>query len=374
MKYIESTKESFAEYLKSTNCKIVLFGAGAVCRTFVSALLADLGLSDRVVCVIDNNPAKQGESIAFKGNLVDIVSADILFSLSVDYCVLITNGDFYTVINQLDRLEECRDKCCFIAAYMQLENPCDRSGNSVYKDFGEPVIPKIIHYCWFSGNPVPPKLQRCLDTWKEQCPDYDIVRWDETNFDLNRYQYTKEAAELKKWGYIPDVVRLCLLYEIGGFYFDTDVEMLKSLDDLRYQEAFCGRERMGHVNFGGGSGAAKGNQVIKELLDFRKDIPFIAKHEKGIFFNAEASGYYETTPLMHRGLIIDDTNQKLDGINVYSSEFFSPYNFISGEDIRNHNTFSVHHFGGSWLEGGDKYRKETRDKYYVVREKFDKLS
>ena len=327
-------------------------------------------LINHIDCIIDNNPSKQGKCFLFESREVPIKAIDEFEFYCEDFCVLITNGEFYSVIRQLEEIKAWENVKCFIAAYMNLEKEYNRNLNIIWKDYEVPQIPKIIHYCWFSGKQIPSNLQECINTWKKYCPDYEIVRWDETNFDLNKYRYTREAAKLQKWGYIPDIVRLEKLYEIGGFYFDTDVEIIRNLDELRYQEAFCGRERMGHVNFGGGSGCVKGCSIVKEILDFRKNEPFVLENGR---YNAEASGYYETYPLMKRGLLIEDINQKLDGINVYSSEFFSPYNYINGDNIQNQNTFSIHYFSGSWIEGGDSMRKETRLKYDAVKNRLRKL-
>lgn len=371
MRYIDSTIEEFGKYVKDNNKKIVLFGAGAVCKTFVPYIAQKLDIANNFLCVIDNNPAKQGGFVEINGISVPIVSTDIFNICGDDFCILITNGDFYSVITQLNQLKLNYDVNCFIAAYMQLDRVYERDSNHVFVDTLEPQIPKIIHYCWFSGNPLPDGLQKCIDTWKVMCPDYDVIRWDENNYDINKYRYTREAYKFQKWGYIPDIVRLEKLYEIGGFYFDTDVEIVRSLDELRYQNAFCGRERAGHVNFGGGSGCKKGCEIIKEILDFRKDEPFDLGNGK---INMEASGYYETTPLMKLGLQIEDINQKLPGINIYASEFFSPYNYINGDNIKNNNTFSIHYFNASWIEGGDKLRRETRDKYEAIKKSMEDVS
>ena len=364
MKYKNATAKQFAQYVKITQKKIVVFGAGAVCKTYIPYIMAEYELLEKMLCIVDNNPAKQGEIMDFGKVKVPVKGINCLKNCREDYCVIISNGDFYSVMKQLDEIDECRNKVCFIAAVMQLDRQYDRSLNTVYKDFEMPKIPKIIHYCWFSGKPMPEVLRQCVETWKEYCPDYEFICWNESNYNLEKYRYTKEAYDLEKWGYIPDIVRLDVLYEMGGFYFDTDVKFLKNLDDLRYQEAFCGRERAGHVNFGGGSGCIVHSKVVKEILEFRKDVPFQLKNGQ---FNAEASGYYETAPLMKKGLKIEDINQKLDGINVYSSEFFSPYNYINGDNIKNGNTYSIHFFSGSWLEGGETLRKETRERYTTIK-------
>lgn len=370
MRYIDSDICTFVEYVKKNNKKIILFGAGAVCRTFIPYISRKYNLQDEYLYVIDNNSAKQGQKVEINALEIPIVTSDVLNKCKEDYCILITNGEFYSVMQQLNQIDACKEKDCFIATYMQLDRQYDKSVHTVFVDFQEPQIPKRINYCWFSGNPMPESLQKCIQTWKEYCPDYEIVRWDESNVDLKKYRYTKEAYEAKKWGFIPDLVRLQILYEVGGFYFDTDVEMLRNIDALRYQNAFCGRERAGHINFGGGSGSVPHNSIIGELFDFRKDVPFLLGEGK---LNTEASGYFETTPLIKYGLELEDVNQKLDGINVYASEFFSPYNYISGEEIQNHNTFSIHHFNGSWLEKGNLLRMETREKYQTLKQNLERI-
>ena len=371
MRYFRATISEFAKYVKQNDLKIVLFGNGAVCKTFIPYIAYKWKLSDRIRFIIDNNPSKQGGRVFINGDQIPVVGSDTLESLSKDYCILITNGDFYSVVSQLDGISGCENMPCFIAAYMQLDREYDRKLHSVYKDNDVPQIPKIIHYCWFSGNPMPDDLVKCVETWEELCPDYEIIRWDESNYDVQKNRYTREAHAMKKWGYIPDIVRLEKLYECGGFYFDTDVRMIRNPEPLRYETAFCGRERAGHINFGGGSGCVKGAPVIKKILDFRIDEPFDLGDGK---FNSEASGYYESTPLMELGLEIEDRNQKLEGINIYASEFFSPYNYINGENIQNDNTFSIHCFNGSWIGDGNQMRKETREKYQEFKLKMEKIT
>ena len=94
------------------------------------------------------------------------------------------------------------------------------------------MIPKKIHYCWFGGNPMPEKDKKCIESWKRYCPDYEIIRWDESNYDVSKNRYMKEAYEEKKWGFVPDYARLDIIYNEGGIYLDTDVELVKNLDDL----------------------------------------------------------------------------------------------------------------------------------------------
>lgn len=357
-----ANQETLAEYILKKNKKIVLYGAGAVCKTFVPYYLLLHGLSDRVLFVVDSNVNKHGSCVDIGEKSVYVKGIDELKKCREDYCILITNGDFYSSIKQLEGLEDLDQTEVFLMAVIQMQRKYANEV-SVFKDFEKPVIPKVINYCWFSGNPIPDNLKRCIESWNKICPDYEIIEWNERNYDISKTNYTKEAFEHEKWAFIPDIARLDILYNHGGFYFDTDVRIIKNLEELRYQEAFCARERGGHVNFGSGSGCIKGNPVIKKILDFRKDEPFILPNGG---FNTEASGYFETKPLMDMGLEIEDVNQKLNGINIYSSVYFSPYNFINGEDISNEKTFSIHYFKASWVENGDLARKETREKYNEV--------
>ena len=102
------------------------------------------------------------------------------------------------------------------------------------------MIPKIIHYCWFGGKPFPSAVQKCIDSWKKYLPDYEIREWNETNYDLDKCKFAKEAYDQKKWAFVTDFVRLDVVYQYGGIYFDTDVEVIKSFDDLLNNKAFLG--------------------------------------------------------------------------------------------------------------------------------------
>ncbi len=370
MKLINASIKDFSEYVKKTQKKIVLFGAGAVAKTYVPYMASKYEISEYILCAVDNNISKQGSYISLFNRQICIRDITFFTSCNEEYCIWITNGEFYSVIEQLNGIEECCNTDCFVAAVMQME--CERKKVlQIWKESDSPLIPRKIHYCWFSGNPIPDSLQKCIDSWSEVCPDYEIVRWDESTFDIKRYKYTLDAYKMHKWGFIPDVARLEILYENGGFYFDTDVKIIKNLDPLRFQTAFCGRERQGHVNFGGGSGCVPHSDVVRRILEFRKDVDFINPNGT---INSEASGYYETWPLMEMGLKVEDISQKLEGINVYSSDFFSPYNFINGEELVKNETFSIHYFSGSWITGGDALRKQTREKYSQIKDSMEMLT
>ena len=131
------------------------------------------------------------------------------------------------------------------------------------------MIPKIIHYCWFGGNPLPELAQKCIESWRTYCPDYEIKRWDETNFDVNCCDYVRKAYEVKMWAFVSDYARFKILYENGGVYFDTDVELIKPIDDLLAKGSFMGLEESDKVFVAPGLGLAAnpGLDLTEELLD-----------------------------------------------------------------------------------------------------------
>ena len=138
------------------------------------------------------------------------------------------------------------------------------------------MIPKIIHYCWFGGKPLPKLAKKCIASWKKFCPDYEIKEWNESNFDLNSCTYVKEAYDSKKYAFVSDYARFWILHRYGGVYFDTDVELLKSIDDILADGAFMGVENFVaeqnkakiSINPGLGIAAEPGMLIYQEILDF----------------------------------------------------------------------------------------------------------
>lgn len=138
------------------------------------------------------------------------------------------------------------------------------------------MIPKKIHYCWFGGNPLPESAKKYIGTWKKYCPDYEIIEWNENNFDVTQNQYCKEAYEAKKWAFVSDYARLKVLYDFGGIYMDTDVEVVKPLDDLLQYNWFSGFESEKRIQTGT-MGAGFNSTIIKIFLDDYKNRHFIKK-------------------------------------------------------------------------------------------------
>ncbi len=218
-------------------------------------------------------------------------------------------------------------------------------------------IPKIIHYCWFGGGRIPDLDMRCIESWKRFCPDYEIKLWNENNYDINKNSYMKQAYESKLWGFVPDYARLDILYEYGGFYLDTDVELVKNLDPLRENEAFMGFESsLGNedkfINLGQMFGSVKHNKLIKEIRDVYDNISFI--NQDGTY-NLLPSPHYTTRPLLSKGLKRNNTLQLIDNVTIYPAEYFCPMYYGTRRVKVTKNTYSIHHFNASWYN--DKERK-----------------
>ena len=194
------------------------------------------------------------------------------------------------------------------------------------------MIPKVIHYCWFGRNPKPELVQNCIASWKKYCPDYEIVEWNEDNFDVNYCKFTEEAYKAKKWAFVSDVARLVAVYENGGIYLDTDVELKQSLDSLLQYDVWFVRENEVSIATGLGFGAVKQSALVKQLIDVRVHMdgakympcPSIDGPIIRSFFHL---GYGDKTNVVGNSIILNS--------NTYSD-------------------FAIHHAFGSWLNSSDK--------------------
>lgn len=229
-------------------------------------------------------------------------------------------------------------------------------------------IPKIIHYCWLGGNEKPECVKKCISSWRKYCPDYEIKEWNESNLDIKMNLYTAQAYEARAWGFVPDYLRLWIVYTYGGIYLDTDVQIVKSFDKLLEQNVFMGFEDEEHVNLGLGFGACQGNALLKRHMEMYETISFI--NEDGSF-NRTPSPYYTTELLKSFGLKqCDGEIQDVVGANVYPPEYFCPKSFKTGMTNVTKETYSIHQFDASWYSEEEQkkklqYWKEARRDYWI---------
>ena len=224
------------------------------------------------------------------------------------------------------------------------------------------MIPKVIHYCWFGGSDLPEYVEKCIQSWKKFCPDYQIKRWDESNYYFEKYPFCRDAYEKKKWAFVSDVARLDIVYSEGGIYLDTDVELIKNLDDLLTEHAFMGFERGRLVATGLGFGGEKGNPVIKANLESYLNRQFTNADET---LDLTPCPVITTEVLETFGLKRVDQTQDLGDVKVFSSEYFCPMLLSDGTAEIRESTYSIHHYAGSWTTNAEKEKVQRRTDVYT---------
>lgn len=213
-------------------------------------------------------------------------------------------------------------------------------------------IPRIIHYCWFGKNPLNEEAIQCINSWKKYFPDYEIIQWDESNFDFERCSYAKDAYQAKKWAFVSDYARFKILYEHGGFYFDTDVEAIKSFNDIIISGPYFGKEQSpsGYymINPGLGMAAFPHMELYKQIVEYYENIDFnpnshitVCDHVTKFF---QKKGY--------RG---DNTTENIEGYKIYPPEYFCPKDYLTGVLTLTDNSHSIHLYSSTWQS--DKERK-----------------
>lgn len=219
------------------------------------------------------------------------------------------------------------------------------------------MIPKIIHYCWFGGNPLPKEAQRCIESWKKHLPDYQIMEWNESNFDINSNQYVKEAYESRKFAFVTDYVRLYALVKYGGIYMDTDVEVLKSYDPFLHHTAFSGFENNNYVPTGM-MASKKGGKWVTELLEEYNTRQFILPDGT---FDTTTNTHTITQNMLSHGLIQNNTYQDFpELVTIYPSDYFCPKDHADGVIKLTQNSVCIHHFAGSWLPHSIQFRHKLK--------------
>lgn len=226
------------------------------------------------------------------------------------------------------------------------------------------MIPKVIHYCWFGKNPLPKSAQKCIASWKKFFPDYEIKEWNEDNFDVRMMPYTAEAYDAKKYAYVSDVARFWVLYNEGGLYFDTDVEVIKPMDDIIAKGPFMGIEvpsvdgSMPMVNPGLGLGAEARVPLYCLILDHYKNQHYIDACT-GIPFPGTVVSH-NTKILVENGLAASNEIQQVAGIWIYPKDYFNPLEDATGVLNTTENTKSIHWYSKTWCDKPMLYFKVTR--------------
>lgn len=224
------------------------------------------------------------------------------------------------------------------------------------------MIPKIIHYCWFGGNPLPKSAQKCINSWKKYCPDYEIKEWNESNFDINSNQYVKEAYENKKFAFVTDYVRLYAMYTYGGIYMDTDVEVVRNLDEFLDNEGFSGFESDSSIPTG----------IMASKKEFKLFDYLLSYYDKHSFINEDGSFNMTTnvsiisSMMKEHGFIPNGKYQIVEGFALYPKDYFCPLENETGKLTKTKNTATIHWFNKSWVSKSDRIRSKITKPFHRI--------
>ena len=212
------------------------------------------------------------------------------------------------------------------------------------------MIPKVIHYCWFGHKPLPGSARRCIGSWKRFFPGWEIREWNEANFDVAAIPYTREAYERGKYAFVSDYARFYVLYRFGGLYFDTDVEVIRPMDDVVAGGPFMGIEQSLHavgVNPGQGLGAEPGMALYKALLDHYADLHFV--DADGVPLPGTVVRH-TTDVLLRYGFRPENAMQQVAGVRICPNDWFNPLDDATGRLTLTENTRSIHHYAKTWVD------------------------
>ena len=321
--------------------KLICFGAGNHFDSIMN-LYASYQLVSYVNCILDNNSNLFGKKKVYGGKEFEIMSIEELKKKEniKDIVVLVTSHLYsMDIVEQLDSEDEFDGVHVYIGSFLSDE----LKTNFDYKIYmgQESKIPKVIHYCWFGQASIPAECLNYMKSWERYCPDYEIKRWDETNFDISQNKYMEQAYKNKKWAFVSDYARIKIIHDFVGIY----------LDDLLSADFYCGFEDKNHVNLGLGYGAVPKHPYLAELIRVYDGLAFI--NENGSL-NETPCTAYQTKVIKKFGIKAENSYQEKEGMIVYPTEIFAP---ISpwGVGMKTENTYSVHHYTASWQ------KKENRE-------------
>ncbi len=340
--------------------EIVLIGAGKMAQEILTTYDWNIKFA------VDNNLEMVEKRISAGRKSIDVCPWNALYEEeNCDCILLITPMMASALIDQIDSDERLRDREVYVYQYMlALQWDIDRIRVSK-RDFSLTTgisnkIPKIIHYFWFSGDPYPEKVQKCIDSWKRYCPDYEFRKWSLDNYHTDNV-FCNEALSVRNWAHASDYGRCDVLRKYGGIYLDTDVELIKPLDDLLYNNGFFVFESAEGVDPGSGMGSVAGNSIFDEICQQYEGIHFI--NDDGSFNKVNIIHQY-TDVLKKHGLVSDGSYQIIEnGIAVYPPLVMSPYSYNTGLTCLIDKTYGIHHWVSAWISDEWRHELDLKKKY-----------
>lgn len=230
------------------------------------------------------------------------------------------------------------------------------------------MIPKVIHYCWFGNAPLPREVSKCIESWKRICPEYEIIQWNESNFDIASHPFMKVAYDCKAWAFVSDYARIKVIYDHGGIYLDTDVELLRSFDPYLKYDSFFAVQQVGcYCATGLGFGAQKGNDILEMMLSEYDDIEFDNDHR----FDFRCP-YLNTKAMLKKGFEQKNELQIVDNNILLPSKYMDPVSPGGQESLLCDDTISIHHYAAMWMP--EKYQFKRRVVKALGQERVNKIT
>lgn len=331
--------------------EIICYGAGVQMENFVELFKGTVVL-DKCKYVADRDKLKQGAQITVDDVQLMVISPERLKKCNTKTCaIVITCKNFNPVIDDFEKDAILNQIDFYCLAYFQLfeqeKSSLSKTVPTNLKMYKEAVIPKTIHYCWFGGSSMPDQYKIWIESWHKFCPDYEIKEWNESNYDISKNRYMQQAYEKGIWGFVPDYARLDIIYQYGGIYLDTDVELIANIDDLLYQDGFACFDTERAVNCGSGFGAVKGLEIIREMRDDYIGKSFV--REDGTV-DITASPVLQACFLEKRGLKKNGEYQIVDGLTIYPEKLFCGKSSLTRKVEILPYTRAIHHFVATWNE------------------------
>lgn len=333
--------------------KLYCFGASQMAREMLEEY-PELDLEKNIEYFIDNSDEKKHKMFMMGQKSIEIISVEeFCQKADLDTVLLITSRYYLEIFQQLSNYSQLDNIACYIWPMMAPQYKSDPEIREKIRRYEQPdrQISPIIHYIWLGRGEIPDLEKKCMETWHRVCPDYQVIRWDESNYDVTKNVYMREAYEAGKWSFASDYARLDILYQHGGIYLDTDVEILRPLDDLLKVKGFMGFESKNLVAMGLGMGAMKKHPMVKRMMDDYENRHFLRKDGS---YDMISCPYIQTALLSRFGLQLNNQLQNIEDMLILPQECLNPDNNMCAHITEN--SYTRHHFSGTWTSTENRQR------------------
>ncbi len=353
---------TITEYFEKLKTKdIICWGSGKHFRNCTYHFLRKSGLIENLKGFVD---VPGSSDVVIENRTYEKIGKDKLAMMSSkNTIILIAVIGYEEILAQIrmdDRLSliEAVPAIYLEALYEDLQLLSVNKPTANYRKHDKPMIPKIIHGIWFSDDPMPELYQRCLESWRKYAPDYEIKIWNLKTYKPELCLFFDQAIAHRNWSFASDYARADLLYRFGGIYMDLDVEMLRPIDDLLYNDAYMGFESLDRIECGSGMGAKPGHPILREICESYENRPYLKMD--GSWDNSTCPVRY-TQVIEKHGLIKNGGFQFVDDITIYPFEVLTGKSFDTGIIYNTELSYTLHHHNGSWIP--DSAQRAVNERY-----------